>query len=93
MAAICYVLLIFVSLSSCTSALNLLKRQDNSLDVAQYIKDVNTALYVAKSIQSGNASTLCSDANLAADLDGSGYNGEYAQRLLYVSRPQDKIEC
>lgn len=51
--------------------------------LAQYTIQIRTAIYVIDSIQANNASSSCADSNLINDLDSTGYDGEYAEQLLY----------
>lgn len=49
----------------------------------QYRVQARTAILVIDSIRSGNASSSCADSELIDQLDATGYDGEYAQLLLY----------
>jgi len=66
-----------------TSAKPLSRRQDTS-DLAQYLQQVESAVYVAEVIFSGNATTICGQPGLVQDLDDEGLDGQYAERLMSV---------
>ena len=73
-----------LSISSITtaSAKPVDTRLNDSPDIAEYIGQVKSALYVINSIKADNASTSCSDSDLPATLYAEGYDGDYAQQLL-----------
>ena len=58
------------------------RRQVAASDVDDYLKQVNTALYVITNIN--NASALCNDPSTITTLDSEGLDGHDAHELLYV---------
>jgi hypothetical protein len=73
-----YLLLSF----SIASAIVVEQRQATPELLGQYTTQIKTAIYVISNIQASNATNSCADASLVNTLNSSGYDGEYAQRLL-----------
>lgn len=79
-------LVLFLSLSSLLVGCSpTRKRQEEgtTIDIDGTITSIRTALYVVANIEAGNATASCSDSDLVARLDVEGYDGSYAQELLY----------
>ena len=61
------------------------KRQTLPTAIDEYMTGVKTAIFVIDCLKSGNESTSCADFDIVSELNGGGYDGQYAQRLLFVS--------
>lgn len=64
------------------------RRQRESSENGRYISQIRTALQVIERIRAGEAAQSCSDPGFWAALEEEGYDGQYAQTLLYVGRLQ-----
>ena len=84
MAKVLAILVFFTSIHSPVASTPFHRRQNAPTSLEQYISQVRTALYVIDSLKAGNETTSCSDSDFADKLGTAGYDGEYAQRLLYV---------
>ena len=73
-----YLLLSF----SFTRAIVIQQRQFTPDLLGQYTTQIKTAIYVLDNLQADNATNSCADTNLVNSLNTSGYDGDYAQRLL-----------
>lgn len=62
------------------------RRQTSAVTLAEYITQVKTAIYVIDSIKANNASSSCADSGLSTTLQSDGYDGQYAQQLLYAPK-------
>jgi len=60
------------------------KRQSSASDLGDYYRDVDSALFVAQTIQQDNESVLCNQPGLIQSLDQRGLDGQYAQQLMSV---------
>lgn len=77
-------LLIALPLYTVVLARALGTRQNDRLDIDRYISRVQTALQVINNISAGNASESCSDPDFPTRFEEAGYDGQYAQMLLYA---------
>lgn len=60
-------------------------RQDAIASVADYVKRLRTALLVLQTLDTaGEAIANCADAGYPSRLDADGYEGHYAQILMYI---------